>query len=116
MKLKLQQIKLKLQRLFGFVPVKLPVGLAEFNKFYEHLISVYNLPDLPSYRQAVATMIMHLPPTISKKAPVFFAASIKKAMANQVAYDVIQAIRESEKTKDEATPAGSDSSNEPVSN
>jgi len=99
--------------------VQLPVGLSEFNAFCETIFTKYSLPDMPSYRNAVATMIMHLPQTEDKAALSFFAKSIRKAMANQVAYEVIQQIREDEKAKEkaqsDANAIGTVSTDEPVS-
>lgn len=78
----------------SFFPVKLPTGLAEFNQFSSNIIEVYNLPNLPSYKHAIASMIMHLGPTTFHKSPRFFAISVKKSMANQTAYEMIQQIKE----------------------
>lgn len=102
----LSKLAKKFRYLRGYLKVTLPVGVKEFDEFCTSIFSVYDLPDLPSYRNAIATMIMHLPATVSAKAPVFFAVSIKKAMANQIAYEVIQQIRQEQKKLEqgEATP------------
>lgn len=81
----------------GFFPHALPRGRNQFEAFCGNIFFAYDLPDFPSYRHSVATMIMHLDPTHHRKAPYFFAKSIKKAMANQVAYEMIQEIKEAEK-------------------
>lgn len=92
-----KQIKLKLRLLF---PIHLPYnGMTEFEEFYQLILSTYKLPDYPSYKQAIATMVMHLEPTESKKHISFFGRALKKSMANQVAYEVIDLIREADKTK-----------------
>lgn len=99
----------------GFFPMLLPSGGSEFEKFYSFVINTYNLPDLPSYKQAIATMIMHMPADQHKAAPRIFAKSVMKAMANQVAYDKIQEIREKE-AKDEQEQMEKDKAkvNEPL--
>lgn len=81
----------------GNVAQKLPVGMTEFDVYWQKLVDVYGVPNLPSYKNAVASMIMHLPPNQFKAKPKFFFIGIRKAMANQVAYEVIQQIREQEK-------------------
>lgn len=87
----------------GFFPAKLPHGRPEFDAFFAKLVSVYALPNNPSYQHAIATMVMNLSPTSAYKAPFYFALSIKKAMANETAYSVIQEIREQEKKAREQT-------------
>jgi hypothetical protein len=84
-------------------PSKLPVGVTEFDHFVSSIISVYKLPDFPSYRHAVAAAIMHLGPQETSKPKVFFAKSLKKSMANQVAFEMIQKIKDEEKKKAEET-------------
>ncbi len=104
-------------RIKGFVPVQLPTGAKAFDAFCESILSSYDLPRLPSYKHSIATMIMHLGPTVSHKAPYFFAKSVRKAMANQTAYDAMQRIKEEEKKlkTGEATPE-TEKMPEPLSN
>lgn len=83
--------------ILGFLPTRLPHGLSDFEAFFQKLAHTYALPDNPSYKHAVATMVMNLGPTTAYKAPYFFALSIKKAMANQTAFQVIQDLRDAEK-------------------
>lgn len=87
----------------GFFPEKLPRSLEDFYKFSDSIFKTYNIPPLPSYENAVATMIMHLDPTTDKKSKYFFAKSIRKAQANQVSYEIIQKIREEAKVTQVAT-------------
>ncbi len=81
------------------LPVGLPIGDLAFDDFCTELFQVYQIPDFPSYRNAIATMIMHLGPTKYYKSPFYFCLAVKKAQANQVAYEVTQRIREQEKEK-----------------
>lgn len=109
----------------GFFPKRLPTGLKDFDAFAAMIFDVYNLPALPSYKHAVASMIMHLGPTTAYKAPWFFAISVKKAMANQTAFEIIQQIKEAEKAQQlieaekqtqpgEATPEQAIAVNDPL--
>lgn len=77
-------------------PTPLPVGVAEFKAWSDSIFQIFGLPDMPSYRQALASMVMHLGPTVSRQPKAFFAKSVKKAMANQVAYEMIQSLKKQE--------------------
>lgn len=92
------------KRMLSFFPTPLPRGMEEFDTYIDNLLELYDIPQLDSYRHAVATMIMHLGPTTSKIAPRYFAHSIFKAMANEVAYQKIQDIKHAaEEAKKAAT-------------
>lgn len=97
------KIKSILIHILSFIPTALPRGSKEFDDFVLSIFQIYNLPDMPSYRNAVASMVMHLGPLTHRKSKRYFAASILKAMANQVAYQKIQdykAIMEEEEKKE----------------
>jgi hypothetical protein len=109
----MRKIVLKLKKflsfLLSFFPTTLPTGMAEFTAFCDSIIWTYDLPDLVSYRHAIASMVMHLGPTTISKPKRYFAISVKKAMANQIAYENIQLFKE----KKEATTT--ESHVEPIS-
>lgn len=81
----------------GLFPSALPSKDSDFDQFCSSIFKTYSLPDMPSYRHAIATMIMHLSPTVAFKSKIYFALSIRKAIANEIAYGKIREIRESEK-------------------
>lgn len=91
-----ENIKKSYKKLIYTLPSKLPVGMNEFDQFCKSVFDTYDLPDAPSYRQAIASMIMHLGPTEARASKRYFAASIYKAMANQIAYENIQLIKKHE--------------------
>lgn len=95
-------MKKLLDQLVGFFPHRLPMGATALEEFCRKIFDTYSVPDMPSYRQAIASMIMHLPQTVYHKAPWFFACSVRKAMANQVAYEMIDQLRQDEKKAQEA--------------
>lgn len=94
------KVKNKLRKYYG--PIKgifkhkLPTGATEFDSFCERVLSYYDLPNMRSYKEAIAHMIQHLDPLTTKAPLTFFAKSIKKAQANQAAFHALQ------KFKDEA--------------
>lgn len=98
----MKKIKAKLLKVValarGFFPKKLPAGRKEFEAFITSICETYDFPDLPSYRQAVATIIMHFGPQTDHVAPRHFAKSIRKSQANQVAYEMIQELKEKAKS------------------
>lgn len=86
----------------SFFSAPLPRGTAEFETFSQSIIDIYNLPDLPSYRHAIASMIMHLPPTCHRASKRYFAKCVLKAMANEISYAKIQEYKEAMKKAEEA--------------
>lgn len=94
MKTKLLRIWKRLQHNFAS---PLPRTVYDFDSFCDDILEVHGLPDNPSYRQAMASAIMHLGPVTDKAPKVFFAKSVKKAMANHAAFDKIQQLKEAEK-------------------
>jgi hypothetical protein len=97
-----QKVALKLKQLAGYWPTDLPVGMTDLENFASDIFETYDIPDKRSYRHAVATMIMHLGPQTNKVPKMYFVKSIRKAMANQIAFEKIQAIKEEEKAEMEA--------------
>lgn len=91
-----QPMKQLLNKLKGMFPSKLPTGTADFDSWAVSIFTTYNLPDMPSYRNAIASMIMHLGPTTDKKPLLFFAKAVRKAQANQIAYEEIQKLKQAE--------------------
>lgn len=89
-------IKKNVKKLMNFLPVTLPQTGAEFDEFCTSILETYGFDDNPSYRHAIATMIMHQGPTISRKPKHYFAVAVKKAIANQVAYEKIQSLKKLE--------------------
>ncbi len=99
MKAFLHKAKIRLKSLF---PMPLPVGMKELDKFSDDLIFAFGMPDYPSYRQMIATMIMHADQGTNKHRAYNMIKAMRKSMANQVAYEKIQIIQRAEKEKEEA--------------
>jgi hypothetical protein len=76
---------------------ELPRSRPAMDAFFTDIIKTYDLPDMPSYRNAMAVMIMNMGSETIKQSKFSFAKAIKKAMSNQVAYSVIEEIREQQK-------------------
>jgi hypothetical protein len=75
----------------------LPRSREAWEMLYTKLVSWYGLPDSDGTRHAVSTMVMQLP-THQETAPLkIFVKAIKKQMANEAAYQVINELREKAK-------------------
>lgn len=89
-----------INKVLGRLPTQLPIGVTSFEAFVNSIFETYDIPNLNSYKHAVATMIMHLGPDQDKKSKYHFARAIRKAQANEIAYQTMQNIRlEEEKAK-----------------
>lgn len=94
----LNSLKKAVQIVLGFIPMKLPTKLDEFNSFCWKICDIYGLPaNEESYQHTLATMIMHHKQTSCYKSPQSFASAIKKAQANEVAFEIIQRFNDKKK-------------------
>lgn len=78
------------------IPSKLPIGKDVFNTWAEDIFSTFGLRDSPSNRQTLATLVMHLGPTVAYKPKIYFALASLKSMANETAFETIQSLRKEE--------------------
>lgn len=98
-------LKLKLL-LLSYLPQNLPLGLSEFNTWADNIITLTGkFADETSMKFALASQIIHLPPTVSSRAPQYFVRALKKSAANQVASQVFQDIKLSQQQKQAAATA-----------
>ncbi len=102
-----------MHRVSHYFPTALPKTEAEFDDFCQDLFNTYQIPDKPSYRHAVASMIMHLETTRASMPKRYFIDSIRKAQANEIAYSVIEAIRKQDKLDREKKTQEATQSSEP---
>ncbi len=97
-----KQIINVLKRILGLFPVTLPIGVTELNQFATNLAQTYGTPDLPSYTEAIARMILQLPSSpdkgkglfgIARKSPYYFYRCIRMGQAKEVAFQVVEDAR-----------------------
>lgn len=81
------------------LPSRLPQTVDQMSEFIDDVLLSNNIPDDPTYKHAIAAAVMHLGPLTTHKSKRFFAKSVTKQIANQVAFDKIQQIKEEEKAK-----------------
>lgn len=100
-----KRFKLKVKHLW---PEKLPITREEIDVLIKDVICAEDIPNDPTYHHAIASSIMHLGPVTTRKARRFFSKSVRRSIANQVAFEKIEALRKEakaleEKLKQEAT-------------
>lgn len=81
----------------GFFPEALPLNYEWMKNFTDDILFTYSLPDMPSYRQAIGTVVMHLGQQTNHKSKYFFAKTVRKAISNQLAYEMLQELKEAQK-------------------
>lgn len=92
-----------LRLVLSALPSTLPAKDDEFDVWADDILDMCGLPlDNDSLKQALATQVMHLPATLFLKPKLYFVLSIKKAIANQVAYNKIDEIRKRAKAANDA--------------
>lgn len=92
-------LKNLIQRLRGQFPTSLPRGMTELESFVTDIFSTYGFADSPHYRHAIATMILHLDTLCDKKSKAYFARAVRKSQANEVAFEMLQQLKEQEEKK-----------------
>lgn len=91
-------------KLKQFYPSKLPVTVNELDSLINEVLQTEKLPSDPTYHHAIASAVMHLGPITARKSKRYFAKGVRKSVANQAAFEKIQALREEEKKKLEIKP------------
>lgn len=84
----MKRFKRAFQLLLGFFPRPLPIGKTAFDNMCSYILNLYGIPDLPSYRVAIANMVMQCG-IQAFKSPFWFYRCLRAAMAKEVAYQLI---------------------------
>jgi hypothetical protein len=99
-------MKRLLARLLAYFPTKLPVGLTAFHAWADSIIDITGeFADRDSMKWAIASNLIHLPTTTDRKSKEYFARTLRKAAANQVASQVFQDIKQKQADKAAADKA-----------
>ena len=103
MKRIIAKIKRYYALLRAFFPSQLPQGMKEFKAFSDSIIDLYDFPkDNDGYVNMIATMIQHFDRTVHATSKYNFSRLMRKAVANEVAYYVIQDLKLKKKKESEA--------------
>lgn len=76
--------------LLSYVPRRLPEFADQYAAWEAQICQVGNFPLNDSFRHAIATQVLHLPPHIHYKSQQYFINNLRRSMANQTAFGVIQ--------------------------
>ena len=103
----MKRIIAKIKRYYAlfraFFPSQLPQGMKEFKAFSDSIIDLYDFPkNNDGYVNMIATMIQHFDRTVSAVSKYNFSRLMRKAVANEVAYYVIQDLKLKKKQESEA--------------
>lgn len=102
----LEKIRHKAALIRAFFPSPLPQGMTEFKAYAESIIKLYEFPHEDGYVNMIATMIQHVPSHIDQVPKRHFKKLMRKAVANEVAFYVIQDLKLQQKKKQDAQQAG----------
>lgn len=80
-------------KLFNERHVDLPTSREELEAFINNLIGLFCLPNTDQTRGMICQEIMHMGRTVSKAPLSIFAAAVKKQLANDAAYPMIEELR-----------------------
>lgn len=83
-----------LRKLDANKPTELPIGRVEFDLWAADVLSLTRLPDNDSTRFALASTIPHQEITKGKLPKAYFAGLLMKSAANQVAFSVMEELKE----------------------
>lgn len=107
----IKAVKKPIKKLLNRIPVTLPIGVMEFNKFVDDILETYDIPQNRSYRNSIAVMILHLEKGTHKASKYEFYSALKRAQAAQTAdhmmreyHKELDAEREKDKIKDITPP------------
>jgi hypothetical protein len=76
--------------IWGFIPQRLPRGMAEFNTLVGEIVDISGLPYNTSTKNLTAQFILHLPTNVFYVSPRFISKQLVKAAAMQVSAQVVK--------------------------
>lgn len=92
-----------LKRLLSYLPSKLPVGTAQFDKFASDIIELSGpYADVDSMRFAIASMLIHADARHGSLSKHYFVVRLRKSAANQISSQVFQDIKAKQQAAHEA--------------
>lgn len=99
----LNRLKLSLKRLLAKIPSRLPQGLTEFEAWVDDIYEMSGtVMTRDSVRFALATTIINLPPTASRRPKAYFIQVLQKGAASEVSAYVFHDIKQKQKAAQEA--------------
>lgn len=94
------KIKKLIKQILGALPSQVPQGLAEFEAWMASIIEIYTPPGNDrSIRFVLSSLLMRLGPSEAYKSKLYFANSLKRAAASQVAVYIQEVIKEQQRAE-----------------
>lgn len=93
----MQYIRTGLKLIQSYLPSQLPQTGIAMETWMTEVLQLAKLPDNDSFRQAASTAIMQLTETTNTKSKHYFVRVLRKRVSNQLAYQIIDDIRNKEK-------------------
>ena len=97
----MKKLKSVIRVIRSYLPSRLPQTGMAMEAWVVDVLALAKVPDNDSFRQAIASELMNLDGLINKKAKQYFVKVIQKRIVNQLAYQIIEGIREKEKQQRE---------------
>ena len=86
-------IKRLVRHALSFIPTKVPTGITEFHAWAEDIIDLAGAPKNDSVKFSIAAMVPHSNSQDAYKPKRYYVLTLMKAMANQVAYAIVQELK-----------------------
>lgn len=93
------KFKKVIQTIKAFVPRRLPETPAAHWAWATAIIEIGSLPDNDSFRHAIATQVLHLPPNVMRKSQMYFVSTLRRSIANQTAFQIVQETKGAQKNE-----------------
>lgn len=98
-----RKIKKLINQIVGAFPSSVPQGLTEFDAWVESIVETYGCPcDERSARFVLSSLLMRLGPAEAFKSKLYFANSLRRAAAAQVAVGVQEQIKDAQRKEQAA--------------
>lgn len=88
-------------------PSRLPNGVEEFKAFVDDIAELSGLPNNEKLQSVISSFILSLHPTTDAIPKLLMAQQLRKAAANQVAFEMLDRLKEKQ---NEGSPVGEASS------
>lgn len=94
------QLKKLINQIRGFFPSRVPAGLTEYNAWIKSITDTYECPgNERSIRFVLSSLLMRLAPAEAYKSKWYFACSLKRTAAAQVAVYEQERIKEEQRAE-----------------
>lgn len=111
-------LKIRLKQLRNYIrsllPARLPQTDSAVKALAEDICSIGSFPSNDSMIQAIATQVMHAPQDASYVCKRHFIVAIRRAIANQAAYNVLAEIKERHKNAQQEAAKASEANTSSV--